>query len=93
MMWLVLIIIVICLVWVWWHRSHGEPNINQSNEQYRISLPAIVVDVDTVEEDLIAVITAAIHEFTGTSDFEVVRIRPSAEKWTLTGRQNSVSNW
>jgi len=42
------------------------------------------------DEELVAIITAAIHEHTGKDDFEVVKIRPSATNWTLTGRQNAL---
>ena len=92
MMWLVLIVIVICLILVWRYRSHSEPNIEQKNVQQQIFLPSNLVEVDAQDDDLIAVITAAIHEFTGTRDFEVVKITPSAENWKLTGRQNQISN-
>lgn len=70
-----------------------EMIINQmSKDQHEIFLPSALVDIDGGEDCLIAVITAAIHESTGTGDFEVVRITPSAKNWTLTGRQNLVSN-
>lgn len=64
----------------------GNANAND------IPVATTIVDKDTEEdEELVAIITAAIHEFTGTEDFEVVRIRPS-EAWTLTGRQNALRN-
>lgn len=92
MMWLVLLMIVICLVVVLRNRSHGEPAIDQNSDQHDSVLTSPLIDVNVVEEDLIAVITAAIQEFTGTGEFEVVKIKRSSENWTLTGRQNLVSN-
>ena len=66
----------------------GNTNTND------IPLAITIIDKATVEEEeLVAIITAAIHEFTGKKDVEVVSIRPSATNWTLTGRQNALRNW
>lgn len=93
MMWLVLLVIVICLIMVVRKRSHGEPIIEQSSVQHEEFLTYPLIDANVVDDDVIAVITATIHEFTGTGEFEVVKIKRSSENWTLTGRQNSVANW
>lgn len=92
MMCLVLVIIVICLIVVLRLRSHGGPTIEQNSHQHEIPLASTLVDMDAEEEYLIAIITAAVHEFTGTGEFEVVRIKRSAENWTLIGRQNLLAN-
>lgn len=65
----------------------GNPNTND------IPLAITIVDEDPEDDEvLVAIISAAIHEFTGTDNFEVVRIKPSPA-WTLTGRQNALRNW
>lgn len=92
MIWLILSIVVICLIVVLRNRAHGESTIDQNSYQSEMSLESTVLDIDTEEEYLIAVITAAVHELTGNGDFEVVRIERSAENWTLTGRQNLLAN-
>lgn len=92
MMCLVLFIAVICLIVVLRNRSHREHTIDQMYDQHEIILASTLVAMDAEEEYLIAVITAAVHEFTRTGDFEVVRIKPSAENWTLIGRQNLLAN-
>ena len=92
MMWLVGVVVIIFFVLVWRKRLHGGDRIEKSNGQHHVLLSSIVVDVVDAEEDyLIAVMTAAIYEFAGTKDFKVVKITPSSEKWTLTGRQDLVS--
>lgn len=51
------------------------------------------VDVDTEQDDeLVAIMTAAIHEFTGREDFQVVKIKQNRKNWTLTGWQDSLRN-
>jgi len=91
MMWLVLSLVVICLIVALGNRSKQETAIEQNNSQ-EIPLPSTLVDVESEDEYLIIVITAAIHEFTGTENFEVVRFKPSAKNWTLIGRQNLLAN-
>lgn len=55
---------------------------------------AIAIGNENCEEgeELFAIITAAIHEFTGSTEFEVVKIRASADNWRITGRQNALRN-
>lgn len=90
MIWLVLAIIVISFIVMIRNRSQKESA--KSSEQHEILLPPTLTEGDAEEEYVIAVITAAIHEFTGTGDFEVVKIKPSAQNWILTGRQNLLAN-
>jgi Na+-transporting methylmalonyl-CoA/oxaloacetate decarboxylase gamma subunit len=92
MMWLVLSLVVICLILMIGNRPAKEPIIAQSNDLQEFPLSAALSDVEAEDEYLIAVITAAIHEFTGGENFEVVKIKPSAKNWTLIGRQNLMSN-
>jgi len=95
MMWLILAIITVGFLVILRKRSIERENADQFAEPHNKNvhevhpLPTSVVDVEEEdEEELIAVITAAIEEFTGTSEFEVVRITPRAGNWLLTGRQN-----
>lgn len=90
MIWLVLAIVVIGFIVMIRNRSQREPA--KGSEQHEILLPSVLIEGDAEEEYMIAVITAAIHEFTGTGEFEVVKIKPSAQNWTLTGRQNLLAN-
>jgi hypothetical protein len=92
MMWLIISLVVICLILIIGNRSPKETTIENSNELQEIPLPAALSAGEVEDEYLIAVITAAIHEFTGTENFEVVRIKPSAKNWTLIGRQNLMVN-
>lgn len=89
MIWLVLAIVVICIVMI---RNRSQKESAKSSEQHEILLPPTLTEIDAEEEYVIAVITAAIHEFTGTGEFEVVKIKPSAQNWILTGRQNLLAN-
>lgn len=44
------------------------------------------------EDELLAVIAAAVAEAEGTDEFRALRIRPSGKTWALTGRQELVHN-
>lgn len=66
--------------------------VSNANTEGVPSAIMIINEGTAEDEELIAVITAAIHEFTGTRDFEVVMIKPSAVIWTLTGRQKALRN-
>lgn len=77
----------------WKAQNHKDviPTKSVNANTNDIPVATIIVDEDTEEdEELVAIITAAIHEFTGTDDFEVVKIKPSAPNWTLTGRQKAL---
>jgi hypothetical protein len=63
-----------------------------SSEHHEVLLPSKIIEVEAEEEYVIAVITAAIQEFSGTGEFEVVKIKPSAPNWVLTGRQDLLAN-
>lgn len=91
MMWLVLSLAMICLILMLGNRSK-KPVMEQSYNQKNVSIPAVIVDLEMDDEYLIAVITAAIHEFTGTDNFQVVRIKSRADNWILIGRQNLLAN-
>jgi|GEM_PF-2263296 Na+-transporting methylmalonyl-CoA/oxaloacetate decarboxylase gamma subunit len=89
MIWLVLLVIVFRLIMVLRKRSQDKSDSHDFNHEGTPINPGAtaVVDIDAEEDDLIAVITAAIHEFAGHGDFEVVSIKPSGGDWKLTGRQ------
>lgn len=44
------------------------------------------------EEELLAVITAAIQAFTDSAEFKVVRIKLCSNNWILSGRQGVMAN-
>ena len=46
----------------------------------------VVKEPETDEAELIAVLTAAIAEFEGNNDFQVIRIREKSMNWALSGR-------
>jgi hypothetical protein len=91
MMWLAFAIVIICLIVLLRNKPQGAPMIHENSEQHEILLPSTITELEA-DEDVIAVITAAIHEFTGTGEFQVVKIKPSATNWVLTGRQNLLAN-
>ncbi len=93
MMWLILAIFVIgVIVILQKNRSQKEIVMQQNHGQHGILTVSASTDADMEDEYIIAAITAAIHEFTGSGEFEVVRIKPTAQNWILTGRQNLLIN-
>jgi Na+-transporting methylmalonyl-CoA/oxaloacetate decarboxylase gamma subunit len=92
MMWLLLSLVAICLIVIVGNRPHRELVMEQSDDQQENLLPPAFVNIEAEDEYLIPVITAAIHEFTDTENFEVVRIKPNARNWILIGRQNQLAN-
>ncbi len=92
MMWLVLAIFVISVILVLRKNGSQKEIVMQPNHEHEFQAVSANTDVDVEDEYIIAVITAAIHEFTGSEAFEVVKIRPTAQNWTLTGRQNLLIN-
>lgn len=97
MMWLVLIAFVVCLVTVLRKRSLAKTNVADPASQHsanvcEVSLVENLAHADVEEDELIAIITAAIHEFAGAKDFEVVSIKQNGENWALTGRQNLLAS-
>lgn len=93
MMWLILAIFVIGVIVVLRkNRSQKEIVMQPNHGQQEILTASASTDADVEDEYIIAAITAAIHEFTGSEEFEVVRIKPTAQNWILTGRQNLLIN-
>lgn len=93
MMWLILAIFVIGVIVVLRkNRSQKEIVMQPNHGQHGILTASASNDADVEDEYIIAAITAAIHEFTGSGEFEVVRIKPTAQNWILTGRQNLLIN-
>lgn len=81
MMWLVLLTLVAAVLVVFLRRRPAE-----------VAGRELAYDnvSSASEDDLVALFTAAITEFEGTSDFKVLHIRPSGRSWTLTGRQDQM---
>jgi hypothetical protein len=93
MMWLALAIFIICVIVVLRkNRSQKEIVMQPNHGHHGILAASASTEADVEDEYIIAAITAAIHEFTGSGEFEVVRIRPTAQNWILTGRQNLLAN-
>lgn len=93
MMWLVFAIFIICVIAVLRkNRSQQEVAMQVDHKQYGKVAASASTDADVEDEYIIAAITAAIHEFTDSEEFEVVRIRLTAQNWILTGRQNLLIN-
>lgn len=42
------------------------------------------------EDDILAVVSAALMEFESAGDFKVLKIKPSCRNWTITGRQEQL---
>jgi len=79
--------------WKTQNKNNSMPMEKGKENNHEMSLVTLPVNEDTEENDeLVAIMTAAIHEFTGSADFQVVKIKPSATNWTLTGWQNSLRN-
>lgn len=64
----------------------------RKRRQQAVLPPPAGCEQDCEDEYLIAVITAAIQEYNGSGEFEVVRIKQRAQNWILTGRQNLLAN-
>lgn len=94
--WLILIIFAIGIVWLIKKKPREE--VTQQHEALSTEPPRVTQQAvsfnDNEEEELIAVITAAIAEFTGSSTdaFKVLRIRQHSANWSLTGRQDIMHN-
>lgn len=57
-----------------------------------VNMPADTKGAELCEAELLAVITAAIHAFTGSAEFKVVRVKRCSNNWTLFGRQIIMTN-
>ena len=90
-MWVVLIILVIGVIWL----VKKKPPEEMRRQQETVPL-AQHSSQDSFEEDeeLIAVMTAAIAEFTHLSadEFKVLAIRQQNKNWVLTARQSIMYN-
>jgi Na+-transporting methylmalonyl-CoA/oxaloacetate decarboxylase gamma subunit len=68
--------------------EQAQPTPAQSVPQLAEPSAAPVYAVQESEDDeLFAVIAAAVAEFEGGGEFQVLSIRPSGRNWTFTGRQ------
>ena len=74
-----------------WKKNSIPIEKSQENPPEMALVTTLVKDTED-EDELVAIMTAAIHEFTGSDDFQVVKIKPSAKNWTVSGWQNSLRN-
>ncbi|VBB07841.1 sodium ion-translocating decarboxylase [Lucifera butyrica] len=93
MMWLILIIIIVALFMLL--RKKPVEEANQAADlspstAHMAGTATHVSQADHENDELVAVIMAAIAEFEGTTEFQVLRITHSSPSWTLTSRQELV---
>lgn len=81
-----IIILAIGAIWL----VHKKPREEAQPQIEKMATPKVMAQPKQDDEELIAVITAAIAEFTGSSsdDFKVLSIRPHRNNWALSGRQD-----
>jgi hypothetical protein len=84
MEWLGAVVIVAFLVFFLVRNKPKEEAVNETAERQIVAAPPGQVAED---EDLLAVLIAAVAEYEGTSDFRVLSVRTSTGNWKLTGRQ------
>ena len=86
MLWIALLVFVVFLIWL-----IRKPFPEQQAPKVQVSASPVIQPVQAVQvtedEDVLAVIMAAVAEYEGTSDFQVLSIRPSGTNWKLTARQ------
>ena len=92
-MWVVLIILAIGVIWLVNKKPLEEVQQQQETAPLAQHSPTIS-SPDEDADELIAVITAAIAEFTNVSadEFKVLTIRRQSENWALTARQSITYN-
>lgn len=86
MTWLILVLLVAAAIYLLRKKPATEPqtqDISPRPRDYSLASPA---EISTANDELLAVLTAAVAEFEGTEYFQVLSIRQS-RNWTLTGRQ------
>ncbi|VBB09197.1 Hypothetical protein LUCI_4483 [Lucifera butyrica] len=81
MMWLILLAIAVALFFIL-RKKEGEGT----------SMPVSAVPQILEEDELLAVISAAVAQFEGDGGFEVLCITCCGRNWTLTGRQELLHN-
>lgn len=92
MMWIVILVIGIGL-WLLLRRKPTEQVAAGAQPQSdAVALPAAWAkpQEELAEEELLAVLAAAIAEYEGTSEFQVVSIRLRNQNWSLIGRQEQL---
>lgn len=93
MIWFGLLVVIIAIVFFLRSRYNEEEEI-----QAPVMIPATAVlpetKVDTEDDgELLAVIAAAVAEFEGSSDFQVLSITPRTNStWMIAARQEPVYN-
>ena len=93
MVWL----LIVMLIGVGWFLLRSKRRVDmlaqQTTQPQKVIAPVVeaVLETESEDDELLAVLAAAVTEFEGTSDFQVVSIRPSGRNWTLTARQELLS--
>ncbi|MDR3589350.1 MAG: OadG family protein [Negativicutes bacterium] len=91
MTWLLVVIVVAVILFLILRNKPKEESAQsvpaQSAPQLAASAAPAYAVQDAEDDELLAVITAAVAEFEGGGEFQVVSIRPSGRNWAFTGRQ------
>jgi hypothetical protein len=86
MIWLILLIFAAVLL-VFLRKKPVEKIKQQSSGIEPVRMATQPVGDDSENDEILAVFTAAIAEFEGASDIQVIKITPS-RNWLLTARQS-----
>ncbi|WP_371366724.1 hypothetical protein SRRS_09770 [Sporomusa rhizae] len=92
MTWLVLgIAIVAVVLMVKTRKGTAAMPVTEAAPAAAAFVPCAVMEEDE-ESEILAVITAAIAEFEGDSDFQVASIKRRSNNWKLTGCQELINS-
>ncbi|MDR3562834.1 MAG: hypothetical protein P4N59_15545 [Negativicutes bacterium] len=85
MTWLVLLILAAIVLFLFMRKKSVEETAHPAPQLEVSGAPDQAVA--TGDDELMALIAAAIAEYEGSGSFQVVSIRPSGRSWAFTGRQ------
>lgn len=86
MTWLLIAIIVAVVLFLFMKKKPAEETAQSAPQLEASGAPAYAAQ-GAEDDELFAVIAAAIATFEGGGEFQVVSIRPSGRNWAFTGRQ------
>ena len=81
-----ILLFMVCILFIWLRKKARAAQM-QCNKEVRQTIRPVVETGDGLTEDeLLALITAAIAEYEGTNELQVLKIRPSNRHWQIAGR-------
>lgn len=92
MMWLILIMLIAAIIIFLRKNQQKETMLAMNTISTGRPADIMPASLEPEEDELLAVIAAALAEFEGTDQFTVVSIRANNRTWRLTGRQESMRN-